>query len=393
MINAALGFAFLSIVARALEVDQFGRYALLVSLLIFLSRVMDFGTNSTYVAKSIATQDKNLTNHFVSVKIVLFVVSVLVSLILLFLFKLNSPAIVITFILGLLFYGLNYTLFGLFQRLENFPILVLLNSIPALIKGVFAFLIFFGYVDFSFVNFFMVFSLSIGPSALLYIFLPHDLKNIKLDFSKIGFTIKQALSPGVSQLINEGFSAVSNSLARIYSSFTSVGIFSLADKISSIFVLVSFTIFTVLLPKNAMRKKEDKGYDFKETLILAVGVLCLSVLTIVAAKFFVPWFFQHKYDESLILLNIMVMAGAVSAIHTFMENYFFVENKTHYLAFISGGKLALLLLLSMILIPLFSLKGLALSHLTAATVTLLVMISLMRSKKATQPSQTPISDL
>ena len=388
MINAALGFVYLSVVARALEVDQFGRYALLVSLLIFLSRVMDFGTNSTYVAKSIATQDKSLTNHFISTKIILFIVSVIISLVLLFVFNLNSTAIVIAFVLGLLFYGINYTLFGLFQTVEKYTMLILLNSIPALIKGIFALLIFFGYVEFSFTNFFMVFSLSIGPSALLYFFLPADLKAVKLDFSKIKETIREVLSPGVSQLINEGFPAVSNTLARIYSNFTSVGIFSLADKISSAFVLVSFTIFTVLLPKNAQRKKENKGYDYKETIFLAVGVLALSIFTIIFAKFFIPWFFQNKYNESLSLLNIMVVAGAISAVHTFMENYFFVENKTHYLAFISGGKLALLLLLSIILIPILSLRGLAFSHLISATATLLVMIVLMSKKKPTQLPQT-----
>ncbi|MFC1756060.1 lipopolysaccharide biosynthesis protein [Patescibacteria group bacterium] len=392
MVNAALGFVYLSIVARALAVDQFGRYALLVSLLIFLSKIMDFGTNSTYVAKSITTQDKSLTSHFVSVKVVLFLVSTIASLILLVLFKLSSLDILFTFLLGLFFYGLNYTLFGLFQRIERYTILIFLNSIPALIKGLFAVLIFLGYVEFSFVNFFMVFALSIGPSALLYFFLPDDLKKIKLDFSKMGATIKEAVSPGISQLINEGFPAVSNSLARIYSNFTSVGIFSLADKISSAFVLVSFTIFTVLLPKNATRKKEKKGYDYKETLFLAVGVLFLSIFTIIFAKFFVPWFFQDKYNESLGLLNVMVVAGALSAVHTFMENYFFVEDKTHFLAYISGGKLALLLLLSVILIPALSLRGLALAHLIAAATTLFVMVYLMSKTKATQYPQTQISD-
>lgn len=392
MVNAALGFVYLSVVAKALSVDQFGRYALLVSLLIFLSRVMDFGTNSNFVAKSITEQKDELKNSFVSTKIILFLAAVIISIALLFVFKLNSTAIILTFVAGLLAYGINYTLFGLFQRVENYLMLVLLNSIPAMIKGAFAVLILFGYVDFTFVNFFMVFSFSIAPSGLLFFFLPSNFKSFKISLGSAVKFIKEAISPGISQLINEGFPAMSNSLAKFYADFTSVGIFSLADKISSAFVLVSFTIFTVLLPKNAIRKKEKKGYDFKETLFLAVGVLVLSLFTIIFARFFIPWFFQNKYNESLAILNILVIAGAISAVHTFMENYFFVEGKTTYLAFISGSKLTLFLALSFMLIPKYSLMGLAYSHLIAAVATLGYMMFLMSRERSNNRFQTEIFD-
>ena len=386
MVNAALGFIFLSVVARSLAVDEFGKYALLTSLLIFLGRGLDFGTNSTYVAKVISTQEQGLADHFVSVKFVLFLVALAVSLILLKLFGLGSTQVTVIFVLGLIFYGINYTLFGLFQELEHYTALVLLNTIPALIKGLFAVLIFLNWFEFSFSGLFMIFTFSIGPSALVYWLLPRDKRPARLDFSRLGTTIKEALSPGISQLIQEGFPAISNSLTKVYSNFTNVGIFSLADKISHAFVLVSFTIFTVLLPQNAQRKKANKTYDYKETAWLSLGVLVLSLLTMGLARLFVPWFFQGKYDQSLSLVNILVASGALSAIHTFMENYFFVEGKTKYLAFISGGKLALLLMLSLILIPILSLKGLALAHLLASLATLGVVISLMsRQKTVNQP--------
>ena len=380
MFNAALGFIFLSVVARSLAVDQFGRYALLASLLVSLSKILDFGTNSNYVAGSITTRDKKLTDHFISVKIILFLVSLVTSLLVLVLFKLDSSTIIITFLLGLVFYGVNYTLFGLFQKIEHYTALILLNTVPALIKGFFAVMVFFQYANLSFENFFMVFSFSIAPSAVLYFMLPQELKKFSFDYSKVTGTLKEALSPGVSQLINEGLPAVSNSLAKIYSNFTSVGLFSLADKISSSFVLVSFTIFTVLLPKNALRKKEEQGYDFTETAVLSAGVLLLSIVTIIFAKYFVPWFFQNKYDASLSLLNILVFAGALGAIHTFMENYFFVEGKTKYLAYISGGKLISLLVLSFILMPVFSLTGLAYAHLLASVIALGTVVYLMKTR-------------
>jgi hypothetical protein len=51
---------------------------------------------------------------------------------------------------------------------------------------------------------------------------------------------------------------------------------------------------------------------------------------------------------NIFVLNILVFSGAFTAIEIFLENYFFVEGKTYYLAFISTSKLVLLLIFSAI---------------------------------------------
>lgn len=379
VLNAALGFVYLTAVAKYLSIDDFGKYALLASFLVTLSKLLDFGSSSTYVAKSLKEQDRSLLNRFLSLKIALLIFTIPLSALILSFFNLASPVVLITFILGLIFYDINYTLFGLFQRLENYTILILINLLPAAIKGIFAFFVFTKAYNFNINHLFMVFSFSIGSSTLAYFFLPENLKKLEFQFSEIKSFFRETLSPGISQLITESFSAISNSLAKIFSSYAGVGIFSLADKISGVFVLISFTIFTVLLPKNTIRKSKKEGYDYGETIILSVGVLLLAFFTIIAARFFIPWFFENKYNQSIQILNIMVFAGAISAIHTFMENYFFVENKTNYLAFIASGKLVLLVLLALILIPLFSLNGLAWAYLVSAGITLGIVSAMVFS--------------
>jgi O-antigen/teichoic acid export membrane protein len=324
-------------------------------------------------------EDHTLLNRFLSLKLLLLAVTVPISLVILYFFKLAIPIVLLTFVLGLVFYDINYTLFGLFQKLENYTMLILINLLPAVIKGIFAYFVFTRTFSFNIYYLFMVFSFSIGSSAITYFFLPRHLKKLDFRFSNVKTFFHETLSPGISQLITESFSAISNSLAKIFSSYAGVGIFSLADKISSVFVLISFTIFTVLLPKNTIRKREQKGYDYGETVILSIGVLLLAFVTIISARFFIPWFFENKFNDSLQILNIMVFAGAVSAIHTFMENYFFVENKTNYLAFISGGKLILLVLSALILIPLFSLTGLAWAYFISAGITLGVVSAMVFS--------------
>ena len=381
--NAALGFLFLGAAAKMLPLEQFGKYALLSALLISLAKIMDFGTNSIFVAKSITEDDTKLKNHFVSLKLILFIVSFIVSLLALHFLDLLTFKIILVFTAGLIFYGINFTLFGFYQKVENYTMLIFLNTVPALVKGTYAILIFLGFLKLDFVQFFQIFSLAIGPSALLFAFLPKEFKNINLDFSFVKQYLKQAFSPGVSQLISEGIPAVNNSLAKIFTNFGSVGIYSLADKISSAFALVSFTIFTVLLPQNASRKKGKEGYDYLETVLLSIGVLILAFFTIIFSKYLIPLVFGAKFDQSLDLLNILVLANAIGAIHVFLENYFYVENKTKYLAYISSGKLVMLILFSIVLIPIFSLKGLAWAQLLAATITLGVVATMISEKKPT----------
>jgi O-antigen/teichoic acid export membrane protein len=99
--NAVLGFAFLSAVAKTLDLESFGKYALITTLLVAVSKIIDFGTNSVYVAEAISTEDKSLINKFYTQKLLLLGISIPISLVLLFILKLNTEKLVLYFILGL----------------------------------------------------------------------------------------------------------------------------------------------------------------------------------------------------------------------------------------------------------------------------------------------------
>ena len=84
--NAGLGFLFLTAVARTLDLETFGKYALLSTLLLTISKIVDFGANSVYVARSIKEQNAELSSTLFTLKVLQFLVSVPVSLISLKLF-------------------------------------------------------------------------------------------------------------------------------------------------------------------------------------------------------------------------------------------------------------------------------------------------------------------
>jgi len=366
--NAVLGFAFLSAVAKTLDLESFGKYALITTLLVAVSKIIDFGTNSVYVAESISTEDKSLINKFYTQKLLLLGISIPISLVLLFILKLNTEKLVLYFILGLVAYAINYTLNAFFQKDEKFIHLVSLNTLPALIKGIFAFLIFSGSIYLNLEQAFMIFSLSIFSGIALIIFLSNEYKKFKFDFSEIKKYLEKCTPAGISLLIYEGWPSIANSIAKISKDFSNVGIFSIAEKIANIMLLGAISIFTVLLPKNARAKKRNEKFDFKEVFIISTFIIVLAFFGTLIARIFVDRFFGDKFSESLPLLGFLIFASAFTSIHTFMEHYFFIEEVTKYIMYINIGKLAIFLTLSYLLVPTMALKGLSLASLISAVI-------------------------
>jgi len=361
VLGAGLNFLFLTAAAKTLDIENFGRYALVTSVLIGLARISDFGTNSLYVV------GKKMVTQYFSAKAILTLAGTILSIVVLLLMNITNGHLIVLFVVGFLGYSINYTLFGLFQRVENYTALIFLLLIPSLIKGTYALAIFLNIVQLDFLQYFGVFTLSILPTGVLAFWTPIKLR---FDIKEGIFLLKKACSPGIGQLIQENLPAINNTLAKSSQNFSGVGIFSLANKITMVFVVASFSIFTVLLPKNAKRIKANEGYDLRETLILSMGIFILGITTIVVGKLFIVGIFGDKFIESLRLLNILVFAGTFTSITSFMENYFFVKNKSQYILRIHLTKLSILLILAAVLMPRYELLGLAWAQLIAAVIAL-----------------------
>lgn len=386
ILNAGFGLIFLTASARVLSPTDFGRYALLTTLLVFMSKVVDFGSNSVFVAESlkelptvdggtVKSKDK-LVRTFVALKIVLFSLAMLFSLIAFFILGFRSPVLLAIFLGGLFFYSINVTLFAFFQSAEMFGYAVLLNTIPAFLKAIIGGFMLLGIFSLSFTAICATFCLSMGLCVVLYYYVPKEFRQltnsnvIKSSFIQV---FKASLPAGVSQLISQGWPAISNTIIKFYKSLSDIGIFYLADKIANVFSLISLSIFTVILPQNARRRKENLPHDLRETGVLALLVMILAVGFVSVSGVFVKSVFGDKYAGSMLILDILVISAAISAIHAFMENYFYVHDSTRTIMHISLAKLSVFVILSFLLLPILSLKGLALSQLTSSVIGLVLV--------------------
>jgi len=388
--NAGFGFFFLAAVARTLDLETFGKYALLSTLLLTISKIVDFGANSVYVARSIKEQNSKLSSTLFTLKVLQFLISVPISLVSLKLLNIFDGTTALIFILGILAYTMNYLFYAYFQRAEKYAEMVLLNTIPQLIKGVFALLFFTAIVTPSLNLAFGVFSLTIFAGIVLYFFLPEENKKFIFNFHGVVELFKESSPAGISQIVYESWGTLNNAIAKFTKGFGDVGILSLANKISNLFSLASLSVFAVLLPKNATRKLAGKKYDYQETALIAGAIIALAALAITGSELFITTIFGEKFSGSVRLLDILILAAAVSAIHTFIENLFFVESKTGYIIAATVVKLSTYGLTAVILVPKLSLYGIAWSNLVSAIAGLLTALYFVsRFKDLPQPELRP----
>jgi O-antigen/teichoic acid export membrane protein len=388
--NTVMNFTFLAVVARNLETDAFGRYAVLTALLLLVSRLIDFGTNSIFVSENIKSQDNSEIDLFYGQKILLFLVTIPAALIMLASFKLLTLQLFAIFFLGLVAYEFNFTLYAIFQREQNFPKLIFANTVPSLIKMTFAALIFFSLLRVNLTGAFLIFAGSVFADILLIPLLPRKYLLARPSFRGLKEKFKKTLSPGFSQIIYESWPTLNNGLTKLYNQFSDVGIFTIANKISSIFTLIAVSVFTVILPKNSVRVRQKLLFDLKEAVVFVGGLIALSVVAVLVSRIFVTKFFGVKFEASLPLLNLLILSSAFGAAQGILESFFFAESQTGFLIKTSLVKLAMLTICALALIPKLGLPGLAVSNLVAAILGLLLTFYFINKARNTlQPVNLP----
>jgi len=378
-VNLGLGLILFSAAAKTLTLDDFGVYSFLTILLVWFSKFIDFGSNSDFVSNFLG-RSKNYLNELINFKIISFFVSSIIGSFTIYgavnyyyhfkseIINLNLDLVIPFFILGLFFYGINYLLFALYQREEKFIKASLLNFIPALIKGSIGFLVLLGFLKIDLNYFFGIFSFSMIGSSLFLIDKVGDLRNFKFDF-KISHFLKNFFLAGTSQQINESWVTISNVLAFVFKNLTDLGNYSFASKLSNVFSVISYSIYTVILTSNAKRKRDSLEYNLKESLILGGFLILLAIIGTLLAPSIIPAIFGDKFNESIAIFSILIFSGALSSIHKFLDNYFFIEEKSLTLFALTSLKLILFIGLSFIFINSFGILGLALADLAVSFLT------------------------
>lgn len=384
-LNLGLGLILFSAAAKSLSLDEFGVYSFLTILLVWFSKFIDFGSNSDFVSNFLG-KSKSYLNELINFKIISFVFSSVLGSIAVFtavsyyysfknqVINIDLYLIIPFFILGLFFYGINYLMFALYQKDEKFLKASLLNFIPALIKGAIGILVLLEFINLNLDLFFGVFAISMIGSSIFLFEKFVELKNFKFNFQIFHF-LKSFFLAGTSQQINESWVTISNLLAFIFKNLTELGNYSFASKLSNVFSVISYSIYTVILTSNAKRKKDSLSYNLRESLILGGFLLLLALTGTFLAPTIIPAIFGDKFNDSVAIFSILIFSGALASIHKFLDNYFFIEEKSKTLFIFTLSKLSLFVILSFIFINSFGIIGLALADLVVSFLTTSITFS------------------
>jgi len=378
-INLGLGLILFSAAAKSLNLTEFGLYSLLTIFLVWFSKFIDFGSNSEYVSNFLS-KNKSYLNELINFKILSFIISSIIGCISIYsainfyynfkntLININLNIIIPLFILGLFFYGINYLLFALYQKEEKFLKASLLNFFPALIKGIIGGLILLNFIKLDLDSFFAIFALSMAGSSIFLIEKIDTFKNFKFNL-KISHFLKNFFLSGTSQQINESWGTISNFLTFIFKNLSDLGNYSFASKLSNVFSVISYSIYTVILTSNAKRKRDSLSYNLKESLILGFFLLIIATIGTTVAPKIISIIFGDKFNDSISIFSILIFSGALASIHKFLDNYFFIEEKSYTLFAFTLTKLILFVILSYIFINSFGILGLALADLVVSFIT------------------------
>lgn len=379
LINLGLGLILFLAVAVKLPKEDFGVYGLLTLLLVSLSKIIDFGSNSSFVSEFIS-KGKNFVNELINFKIFAFFISSLIGLLIIrYLNNISLISIQISFVLGLFFYGINYLLFALYQKDEKLVLASILNFFPALVKAIFGILAFLGLINLNLESSFQIFSLSMAASMIMLIFKYKELLQFKFSFQILHF-IRNFFLAGVSQIINESWNTLSNQILILLRSLSDLGNFSLASKLSNVFSVISYSIYTVILTTNAKRKKNYEGYNLRESLILGFALIIIATIGTIIAPFFFKLVFGNKFDESILIFSILIFSQAFASIHKFLDNYFFVEEKSEVLFLFTNIKLLSFIILSVLLTLNYGVLGLAFADLIVSVFTTVATFAFINSR-------------
>lgn len=372
-INAVGGFLFLAAATKALSVEQFGLYSLLIATFLLLAKITELGTTSSFVTLSIK-DDRDYTKALFLLKTLLTALMLLVLIPILLFYNLLTPSIFLACVVGLIGYAFNDFLFAQFQLRENFVLAAATNMLPALVKAAAALLILLGVVSGSFTLIIYLYFFALLASLLTAPFAKKRSSSILPTQVGIKNLAIMGFPGGISQTINIGIPAINNNLINAFGSLANVGIFSLAEKLSSIFILASYTLFTVFLPKGAKETKTLGKYNFKQAFYLSLLIVAAMVVMIAVAKPVIQHIFGAKFESSIAVLYLMVIAAGISAITSFMDNYFYIVEKTYIALAINCSRLLVLAGASFILIARSGILGAALANIIAAATSLAITL-------------------
>lgn len=365
-----LGFFITLMLVRQLGPENYGIYSLILINVLTLSSLVDFGMENTAIRFSNKDKDKKnaifglyfLTKLAIVFSCV-FIFGIFGKNILILLHKPELIKYLPFFICGFLGESLFFVNDTYLQSIQQFNLRAVINITRYIVLIIFILsltlnhLIELKYVAFVFVIP-IIFILFFIPRYLIFIKSFYTQKLSKFLLVKI---VKYEKWMFILAIVGCFLGRIDVYILSFLVDYEKLGIYSAAYNLLSIVSFLPFVLGKVMLPKMAETSRKDL---FALTIKITKPILFLSLISLLIIPIFpylVPILFGHKYDNSIIIVQVLTIATLVSFVSLPIEISMYNLEKPKYLVLFRYIQLALIILFSIIMIPRYGIIWAAMS--------------------------------
>ncbi|MHB8084849.1 MAG: flippase [Dehalococcoidia bacterium] len=391
-ISYVLAFFYTIYAARYLGPANYGIIALALAFTGFFGVFMDFGVHQL-ITRNIS-RDKNLASNYIFnislIKAVLVLVTYGVMAVAVNLMGYSNETVMAVYLMGLstvaiTFYMMLFSVLQAFERMEFQAIgqvvssLIIMGGVIVAVHykmDVVSFALLYAIAN-SIVLIYSIVTVrfGLGGSALSHT------GRFKIDLDLCKTVLKQAWPIGLILVLVTIRLKADTVMLSLYSGDSAVGIYNAAYRfidiamvIPSILVLALFPTLSFLYKSSAARYDDACSKAFKYLLLIA---LPMAFFVTIFARQLINLSFGPNYADSVIVLRILIWAGAVMYLTMLTGSVFIAADKQTLSLKIASVSVLVNLALNLILIPKFSYMGAAATVIVSELFGLIVALAIL----------------
>ncbi len=374
----AAGFGFLTtlVLSRTLNVEEFGRFSLLLSIAAILQILVTFGFNNAVIIK--ANQEKGKVENplflphsvffpFYKISILIFLIPVVLLVGSYYAFSTEEIFFLLltSISLGLISYVLATQQAK--EEWNRFSVLNIMNNFLKLFfAGIFV-LVSYNLIAPKYPMLIYIFIFFAIVSLVAVLYWSGQIKDFFLyRFNKAVFFDKSywnlVIPIGITNVIIVLAMRIDTLLIEHYLGVQALGIYAVALSLAMAFPLLANALMSVYLVKVSSDQNHPKNLHnlFHQQKRFIFPVVTVGVLVAGLSHFIIPWLFGIKYADASGIFSILLVAYMGGIIFTPIESHFYAH-QPKLVMYLKALQLVIIVGLSAVLVPILQLSAIALA--------------------------------
>ncbi len=341
IVNTIVPMMTIPFVTRKLGSDTYGIFSICLNWILYLQVLVEFGFGLTGARKAALIDNESelnkLFNNIISSRIVLFILSLLIYIVIAIVSNFTFTENVCFLIMFIMIFGTTFQLTWLFQGKQDMKFITIVNCISRFISTILIFVFIDSSSDLYLYAFFYtitillssIISMIIAKKKYHLTFKYASLKNIKTE-------LIDAKDVFYSSAMSKIFSGFGITVLGFLETKSIVGIYSAISKIPYVMTMLFSPISQAIFPYVSIKMKKNKkdGVIFLKKvgvpvflLFFVVGIVLLSF-----RNFIVELLFGAEYSCYSIIMFPLIFQFLFAIINNFMGVQFLVgtDNKKYY---------------------------------------------------------------